>query len=385
MTNDIKFSILIPTKNRAELLKDAINSILNQTYTNFEIVISDNCSEDNTEEYVKSLCEPRIKYIRQTVPLSVSENWNAANSAAEGDYIIMLGDDDAILPYTLEKLNKYILGYDFPEVINFPAYLYQYPSVRKEQQKALLYDAAVMFGFYKKEPYILSEETRRTFVNASLEFYPHFGYNMQYYCYKREMIKKLEKYGKFYESPYPDYYTANVFMILADRVLVLPERLVIIGITPKSYGYYYQNNKEKEGMKFHNDADYRKNAPESVKRYLLDIAEMQTAAMATFALIAERFPKYKLSFSSYYNAVINRIFEDYPKFQAVLILIKAFWFKVEFWGYLRCLRKIRRRAKNFTPEFFENKRKFDEKCSVPYQNINEVITAITENRLCAGE
>lgn len=58
------FSILIPTRNRVEYLKYALDSALSQTFKDLEVVVSDNASEDNTRQLVESIGEPRIKYVR---------------------------------------------------------------------------------------------------------------------------------------------------------------------------------------------------------------------------------------------------------------------------------------------------------------------------------
>jgi glycosyltransferase involved in cell wall biosynthesis len=62
MKENLLVSVIIPTHNRKEYLKDAVNSIQNQTYQNFEIIIVDDFSDDKTEDYVKSLSDKRIKY-----------------------------------------------------------------------------------------------------------------------------------------------------------------------------------------------------------------------------------------------------------------------------------------------------------------------------------
>ncbi len=61
-------TIAIPTYNRADgYLKQALQSAVNQTYKNIEIVVSDNCSPDNTEAVVRSYTDPRIRYFQQAL------------------------------------------------------------------------------------------------------------------------------------------------------------------------------------------------------------------------------------------------------------------------------------------------------------------------------
>ena len=99
-----KVSILIPTYNYAHHIDEAIQSALNQTYTDFEIVIVDDHSTDNTDEVVeKYLGDKRIRYYKNPVNLGLVENFNKCLSYANGEYIKFLLADDKFEPTLLEK------------------------------------------------------------------------------------------------------------------------------------------------------------------------------------------------------------------------------------------------------------------------------------------
>lgn len=90
-------TIGIPTYNRShKTLIQAISCACNQDYPNLEIVISDNCSTDNTEEVVSKIKDKRIKYIRQENNIGPNRNFNACLNAAKSDYFLLLHDDDLI-------------------------------------------------------------------------------------------------------------------------------------------------------------------------------------------------------------------------------------------------------------------------------------------------
>lgn len=74
--NDIKVAIYIPTFNRARYIKQTISTLINQTYTNISITIVDNASMDNTEEIVRSIIDPRIKYIKNESNIGAINNFN---------------------------------------------------------------------------------------------------------------------------------------------------------------------------------------------------------------------------------------------------------------------------------------------------------------------
>ena len=90
-------SIGIPTYNRANsYLKKAIADAQSQTYPNIEIIISDNCSSDNTEEVVRSFPDSKIRYYRQKVNIGPNNNFNFCLNQARGEYFLLFQDDDLI-------------------------------------------------------------------------------------------------------------------------------------------------------------------------------------------------------------------------------------------------------------------------------------------------
>ena len=99
-----KVSVLIPTYNSAPFLDDAIESVLNQTFTDFELLIVDNCSTDNSKEVIsKYLSDNRVKYYVNEKNLGSNGNFNKCFSLAKGDYIKCLCSDDKLHPELLEK------------------------------------------------------------------------------------------------------------------------------------------------------------------------------------------------------------------------------------------------------------------------------------------
>ena len=102
-------SLIIPTRERAETLQYTLPTALAQTSQNFEVLVSDNFSQDNTAQVVKSFSDPRMRLINPGRRLSMSDHWDFALLHATGDYVMFLGDDDGILPGALDKLEASIL------------------------------------------------------------------------------------------------------------------------------------------------------------------------------------------------------------------------------------------------------------------------------------
>ncbi len=107
------FSIIIPTYNREATIKRAISSVINQTFTDWEIVLVDDGSTDNTKSIIESFHHPRIKYIYQ----SNSERSAARNKGiknAVGRYICFLDSDDEFYPEYLFQLHNQLEANQFP-------------------------------------------------------------------------------------------------------------------------------------------------------------------------------------------------------------------------------------------------------------------------------
>lgn len=104
MPKNPKVSILVPTYNYAHYLDEAIKSALNQSYTDFELIIVDDNSTDNTDDVVlKYLTDARITYYKNPVNIGLSNNFNKCLDLAKGEYIKYLLADDRLHPQLLEK------------------------------------------------------------------------------------------------------------------------------------------------------------------------------------------------------------------------------------------------------------------------------------------
>ncbi len=98
-----KVSVVIPTYNRAGFLRAAVHSVLNQTFTDFELIIVDDASPDDTEAVVAGLRDSRVKYIRHVANTRISGARNTGVATSAGEYIAFLDDDDEWLPTKLAK------------------------------------------------------------------------------------------------------------------------------------------------------------------------------------------------------------------------------------------------------------------------------------------
>lgn len=104
-----KVSVLMPVyKTNEKYLKEAISSILNQTFTDFEFLILDDCPDDTREEIVKSYNDNRIKYSKNEKNLGITPSRNKLIDMAKGEYLAIFDHDDISLPTRFEQQVKYL-------------------------------------------------------------------------------------------------------------------------------------------------------------------------------------------------------------------------------------------------------------------------------------
>jgi glycosyltransferase involved in cell wall biosynthesis len=105
MVKGSKVSIVLPTYNGAsKFIQQSIDSCINQTYTNWELIVIDDCSKDDTPSVVKSYNDPRIRYIRNATNQRLPKALNIGFAASSGDYLTWTSDDNFYLDTAIEKM-----------------------------------------------------------------------------------------------------------------------------------------------------------------------------------------------------------------------------------------------------------------------------------------
>lgn len=248
----IKFSVIIPTRDRAETLHYCLKTILTQRYDNFEVIVSDNCSEDNTFDVVHSFNDRRVFYYRTEQRISMSHNFEFAATKATGEYISFLGDDDGLLPDTLEYVNELVSQYGRLPITNQCSTYYWGNNYINASQLRInmrsgvrVYDTKMAFKrlFQHKNYY------------ASLPVVYYGFYPMELY----QKIKERSKNNYFFNSMIPDVYSSIVTSFFVDKHMVSLKPLYLAGFSKSSNGqsvYFSKDEKEKlESKKFLNEAE----------------------------------------------------------------------------------------------------------------------------------
>ncbi|MGF7144105.1 glycosyltransferase involved in cell wall biosynthesis [Anaerotaenia torta] len=109
----ILVSIIMPSYNTGNYIEETINSVINQTYHNWELIIVDDCSTDNTDEVVRQFSDKRIRYLKNEYNSGAAVTRNHALREAKGKWIAFLDSDDLWLPEKLEKQIEFMERNDY--------------------------------------------------------------------------------------------------------------------------------------------------------------------------------------------------------------------------------------------------------------------------------
>lgn len=110
MNNEILISIITPCYNHEKYIKDFINSLINQSYSNWELIIVDDCSKDNSVEIIKTIKDSRIHLFKQSFNQGPGAALNKAFSESKGDIIVDMASDDMLkndyFDFIIKKFNE---------------------------------------------------------------------------------------------------------------------------------------------------------------------------------------------------------------------------------------------------------------------------------------
>jgi glycosyltransferase involved in cell wall biosynthesis len=226
-----EITIIIPTRERLPVLRHCIQTVLVQQYENLQIIVSDNCSADGTGAFVERLNDPRIRYLNTGRRVSMTANWEFALSRVVGGWVMVLGDDDGVLPGAVAKLAAAIEETDC-EAIAFNACSYYWPGGS--------------IASHLTVPLRRSREVRSCRVWLDRVMKMRAGYTELPILYVRGIVKfdaiiriKNKSEGVFFKSSVPDVYSAIALSSELDRYLFMADALTIAGASSFSTGAAY--------------------------------------------------------------------------------------------------------------------------------------------------
>lgn len=299
----MKFSVVIPCHDRLNLLKEAIYTVLKQDWIDWELIVFDNASKNELVDYLEKLADPRVRYDRSEEFLPVTDSWNRAINMSTGDYVIFLGDDDGLTPNYFSRINPIIEKFKNPEILYSAIYQFIHPGVAPWAPEG--YVADVKNGFFfegKEEPFELSRKNASKAVRGSIKLRRNFTFNIQAFVFSQAFLNRLKQNGPIFQSPFPDYYIANIAFANAKSLVVIPEPLSIAGVSKASVGYTVFNGLEDRFSEILNTQFSQDPLYKNVEQFILPGSLYNSNYILTMEHVlkhASSFQHFKVDFSRY--------------------------------------------------------------------------------------
>jgi len=221
-------SILIPTRNRAKYLKYAIQSALNVPSDKIEIIVSENYSSDNSWDVCNSFSDLRLRVCRPDKPLPMHENWEFLLQESCGEWVIFIGDDDAIMPHCVEHLLYLTSKYPHAEAIVSPRAYYFWDGCQQ-----IYGQTAVSYSFKTGEKWQDSKKKLDKALTGELDYIclPQM-YSGGFH--RRSLINRVlrTQNGIYFKSVTPDAYTALMACVHTYRYLETGIPMTWVGNSP---------------------------------------------------------------------------------------------------------------------------------------------------------
>ena len=228
----ILLSIIVPTRGRLETLKYTLEALLKLNNQALEFVICDNASQDGTFEYLESIKDSRLRYFRTKVPLTMPQNFEYGLVNAKGDYLLMMGDDDLIIPNNLTRAID-LTSKKVSDIIYWNRWYFYWSSF---QDQSIAGSFGISMGTQN-----FNIDTRTL---LTLSFYGFLSYQYLPSIYNSIINKSfLLKYKSELRGRYfPDYvvsvdvFSSLIFSSMTPSTLYLESPVSVSGISHRSNG-----------------------------------------------------------------------------------------------------------------------------------------------------
>lgn len=296
-----KYSLVVPTLNRAHLLEGTLESLVRLDHDSYEVIISNNSSSDDTETVAKRWTEsnPGFSYIKTSEKLCMSDHWDFALGHVTGDYFIYVGDDDSFDRNILKVLDQYIEG-DGAEGVYWRQALYYHTSWFQEYRAGNFY----ILPYTGRKWVIQAEDAIRQMFD--LNFSKTFPIGTSF-CFKTSIVRSIvEECGVFFARPYPDYTSTMMYLPSITKYLYVDMALSVIGKSVDSNSAAIMNGPKERLQQFvneHNGEVY----PHVPLNYHVIFNGIAESVRTVQSLRSKKLGIYELNWINYFRGVYDAI------------------------------------------------------------------------------
>jgi hypothetical protein len=234
MTSQTHFTVIIPTRDRADTLRECLRTCVVQDYANVRFIVSNNASLDDTEAVVRSFEDPRVELISTGARLGMSQNFefairHAFATGPENTFLGMMGDDDGLMRNGLATWDRYIRDHPGVRAFSWPFSCYNWPDCVEALAGNRLAVAVVRKGrlFDPQKELQRFGRFEASYVELARVYYG---------LVHRSVVESIERGGRLIHSMIPDVYLGAATSAALDRVAVCPYPLMLPAISRHSSG-----------------------------------------------------------------------------------------------------------------------------------------------------
>lgn len=225
----VRFSVVIPTRERPHTLRACLRTCLAQEFDSFEIVVCDNAGGPATRAVLAEFNSLRLRHVRSERPLAMSDNWELAVSQAQGEFITVLGDDDGLMPYALAECDR-LLRHFQADLLHWERILYTWPTF------ALLEDANYLRLPLLRHAGMLDARALFGPVVRQQEDFGRLPMIYNSVVHRRLLDDLRKKSGRVFRSFYPDVYSGFALGFLVGEFPTVSVPMSIAGLSGHSNG-----------------------------------------------------------------------------------------------------------------------------------------------------
>jgi hypothetical protein len=231
-----RFSLIVPTRNRARTLGYHLKTCLAQEFGDFEVIVSDNYSPPETREVALSFNDPRIKYFRTPADLALTDSLEFAFEKATGEFVSMLGDDDGYMLHALRQADD-LLRVTRASALRWDGVLYNWPDIAPQgyaEPNALILPlrqgpSGHVLRAYKSVPMMQAAANAEVAYSDLPSVYSG--------VVRREVFDKLrQRSGRLFRSRTADVYAAFAVASMVDEYYSIAAPMTIAGASGNSTG-----------------------------------------------------------------------------------------------------------------------------------------------------
>ncbi len=290
-------SVVIPTRQRPELLALALRSAIEQAdYDDYEVVVSVNGDPDESKQVVDGLPSPRVRYVEVGEDVDAQSSWHFAARQSQGEYMLLLADDDALTPHAMASYATVLQAHDDVDYLAPANAWYGHHNVSHPRKNA------VRFRLVGALDGLVDPAEMLTNYYA----FAHPTFSPSYALISARVRQAIEERAvNPYLWPYPDYGMQAIALGFSRRACLMSEPTVVHGYAADSSGDAHFGPRDNVVWKLHNgEAGVFELAPLSGYYYINGWAETLLRAQQ---LLPEQLGDYALDWAQYYGRYANEM------------------------------------------------------------------------------